>query len=597
MNKIFPILLLAGFGTPVAAQTVGPVDQVLIGDTTTQEVDTNLDGHPVPADLGQIYIGNTKESADAITIDSGWNFPPGIAFRRYLGDPGAPEVVTPGTQLGYLDFRAYSGSQFFNAASFDVVVDGMIPFSDGGLPATKMRFAVSDGQKVYVPVEIRANGRLEVGAIEGSEYFGPGLLGDPKLFVNTSSNDWSTIFAARPSAGPGYALRLHTEGETADDYILGGSSGPGSGSFKFSVRGNGDVYVGGSLFVGGMDITSAIDGLTARLDSGSPTYGNYDAAISDLTARLDSAALALGADARSTSANSTAIGSGTVASGANALAIGNGARGNGASAISLGDATVASGAGAIALGSGSDSTGISSLALGQNANALRDNTVAVGGGSLAQASNATALGYKAVALGTDATAMGANARATQDNATAVGAGAVTTAANQVALGGSGSSVRVGDIDASTEAQVGPVDVVTVDRQGTLGRQQVVTSSQLQNVQARLIDALAVSDAQLSALGNRVQRVEDQVGELFGIAEVQREETRQGIAAVASLAQPHFPSAPGRTSYASNVGYFRGEVGFSAGMMRRFEGGFALGASVSFAGGDNTAARIGIAGEF
>lgn len=597
MNKIFPILLLAGFGTPVAAQTIGPVDQIVVGDPTTQEIDTNLDGHPVPADIGQIYIGNTTHSADAITIDSGSNFPPGIAFRRYLGDPTAPVVVTPGTQLGYLDFRAYSGTQFFNAASLDVVVDGMIPFADGELPGTKMRFAVSDGQRVYVPVEIRANGRLEVGAIDGADYFGPGALGDPKLFVNSSDSRWSTIFAARPAAGPGYALRLHTAGETADDYILGGSSGADSGSFKFSVRGNGDVYVGGGLFLGGVDIGSALGDLNTRLDDLSVGGVEMASAVDALNARLEASALALGSNASSTSANSTAIGNGTTATGNNALAIGNGARGNGDSAISMGDATIASGAGAVAFGSGSISTGLSSTALGQNAKATRENTLAVGAGALAQALNATSLGFKAVSLESGATALGANARASHEGATAVGAGAATTAANQVALGGAGSSVRVGDIDASTAAQVGPVDVVTVDRQGTLGRQQVVTSSQLHNVQAGLIQALAVSDAQFAALGNRVERVEDQVGELFGIVAVQREETRQGIAAVASLAQPHFPSAPGRTSYASNVGYFRGEVGFSAGMMRRFEGGFALGASVSFAGGDNTAARIGIAGEF
>jgi hypothetical protein len=561
---------------PLAAQTIGPVDQVLVGDSGTQSIDTNLDGHPVPADIGQIFLGNTAHSADAITIDSGSNFPPGIAFRRYLGDPSSPTRVTAGTQLGYLDFRAYSGSQFFNAASIDVQVDGMIAFADGELPGTKMRFAVSDGQRVYVPMELRANGRLELGAIVGAEYYGPGALGDPRLFVNTAENEWSTIFAARPAEGPGYALRLHTQGETADDYILGGSSGVGAGTFKFSVRGNGDVHVAGGLFLGTLDVGSAIHGLKSRLDSTS---------------------LALGAGASASSINSTAIGNATIATGANALAIGNGARGNGSSAISHGDRSIASAAGAVAFGSESVSTATSSTALGQKANASRDHALAAGAGAVAQGVNASAVGTNAVAIAQNATALGAQARASHENSTAVGTGAATTNANEVSLGGSGSSVRVGDIEASTAAQAGPVQVVTVDQYGTLGRQNTVTTAQLETVRVSMISALAVSDAQFSALGDRVGTLEGHVDELFDLTAFHTKNTRQGIAAVTALAQPHFPSGAGRTSYASNVGYFRGEVGFSAGLMHRFEGDFAVSAGISYAGGKNTAARLGVAGEF
>jgi hypothetical protein len=81
------------------------------------------------------------------------------------------------------------------------------------------------------------------------------------------------------------------------------------------------------------------------------------------------------------------------------------------------------------------------------------------------------------------------------------------------------------------------------------------------------------------------------------ATIQTKDTRQGIAAVTAMAQPSFPSEAGKTSYASNVGYYRGEVGFSAGVMHRFDGDFALTAGISYAGGENTAVRAGIAGEF
>ncbi len=75
--------------------------------------------------------------------------------------------------------------------------------------------------------------------------------------------------------------------------------------------------------------------------------------------------------------------------------------------------------------------------------------------------------------------------------------------------------------------------------------------------------------------------------------------RQGIATTAALANPHFPSEAGRTSYASNVALFRGEMGVSAGLMHRIASDtpFALTAGASYGGGRNTAVRAGIAGEF
>ena len=65
----------------------------------------------------------------------------------------------------------------------------------------------------------------------------------------------------------------------------------------------------------------------------------------------------------------------------------------------------------------------------------------------------------------------------------------------------------------------------------------------------------------------------------------------------AVAQPHFPSAAGKTSYVSNVGYDRGEIGVSAGLMHRFDGDFAVRAGVSYAGSKNTAVKAGVAGEF
>jgi autotransporter adhesin len=126
---------------------------------------------------------------------------------------------------------------------------------------------------------------------------------------------------------------------------------------------------------------------------------------------------------------------------------------------------------------------------------------------------------------------------------------------------------------------------------------VATTAALETVRFSMAGALAVTNQQFAALSGRVDGLEGQVGELFDLANTQRKDARQGIAAVAAMAQPAFPSADGKTSYASNVAYYRGEVGFSAGLMHRFSGSFALTAGASYGGGNNTALKAGVAGEF
>ncbi|MEO0642194.1 MAG: YadA-like family protein, partial [Pseudomonadota bacterium] len=201
------------------------------------------------------------------------------------------------------------------------------------------------------------------------------------------------------------------------------------------------------------------------------------------------------------------------------------------------------------------------------------------------------------ASGSFSTAVGFEAVAGNTRSTAVGAGATTTADDQVALGGAGSSVRIGDIDASTLAQVGPVDVVTIDQNGTLGRQSVATAASVDNIQVSMNALAQVSEAQFGALEGRVSGLEGQVSTLFDLTDTIDRDAQRGIASIAAQANPHFPSEAGKTSYASNVATYRGEVGFSAGLMHRFEGDFALTAGVTYAGGNSTAVRAGIAGEF
>jgi len=193
--------------------------------------------------------------------------------------------------------------------------------------------------------------------------------------------------------------------------------------------------------------------------------------------------------------------------------------------------------------------GAGSLAGAQGATAIGDDARATG-------VNSTALGSDATATGANSTALGSGARATHSGATAVGSGAVSTLPNQVTLGGPGSSVRIGDIAASTSAQVGPVGLVTIDSAGTLG------------VDMNIIPTL-------------------------------RRDAQAGTAAAMAIGYAPMPSAPGRTSYSFNLATFRGERAVGGSIMHRLGTStpFALTAGFSFAGHGNNGGRVGIAGEF
>jgi hypothetical protein len=102
---------------------------------------------------------------------------------------------------------------------------------------------------------------------------------------------------------------------------------------------------------------------------------------------------------------------------------------------------------------------------------------------------------------------------------------------------------------------------------------------------------AVESAQ-SALGGRVDA-------LYNMRDEDRRDMKQGIAAAVAMGQAHFPSAPGRTSYVFNLATFRSEQAVGGSLMHRLPGDMPIAVTVGFsrAGARNSAARVGVAGEF
>lgn len=221
------------------------MSKLVLGNESTIVRDTKLGTALVPTNISPVFIGNTATSADAITIDSGSNFPPGIAFRRYDGDPASPVAPAPGAQSGYCDYRFYSGSVFWNCASIDAVQDASYGYVSGHLPPAKLRFATaSDDSGAKVQMEIRPNGAVEIGAIIGSSYYAPTWSQNFRCLVNTTVNDYAQVVTANAAAGRNMAGRFHTKTTAVSDEILSLSSGDGDDAVRFLVKGNGQVAIG-----------------------------------------------------------------------------------------------------------------------------------------------------------------------------------------------------------------------------------------------------------------------------------------------------------------------------------------------------------------
>lgn len=301
--------------------------------------------------------------------------------------------------------------------------------------------------------------------------------------------------------------------------------------------------------------------------------GERAIAIGSVTSASGTNGIALGYAGSATGNSSIAIGAEAVGAADNATALGTNAAAQGTNSTAVGANATASALTSSAYGASARASGIASSALGHNTVASGLASTATGVSARATGTGATAVGRLSAATADGASAFGAGASAGFANSTAIGTGAVTTAANQVTVGGTGSSVRVGDIAASTAAQSGPVGLVTADASGVLGRNTTI-----------------------------IPGLQNQIDSLFDLRRVDRTEWRAGIAGAVAMGQAPMPSASGRTSYVLNGGTFRGEWAVGGSFMHRLDLGgektpFAIGGGFAVAGRGNNSFRVGVAGEF
>jgi prefoldin subunit 5 len=424
--------------------------------------------------------------------------------------------------------------------------------------------------------------------------------------VNCTTNDypggpivsqaWLTC-GTNAQAGPGSV----SVGPYAG-YILGGQTGENSAYFGSSA---------GSQSTGNFNTATGFDAFRSSAGNGNTATGHQAGVDVSGDGNTASGNMA-GQDV--TGHNNTATGSlaGNVVTGNNNVAVGvaagqvvNGNDNVGVGATA-GAAVTGSNNAAFGKESGFSVTGDNNAAYGANAgkSVTGSNNVAMG----------SAAGLNVTGSGNTAIGAGAGQAFSVNNTTSLGAGAQAVRDNQMALGTTANTYTMAGIKsaASTAAQSGPTYLATTDANGnmaatafsteelvaTVGQSTATNIAQDASI-AILADGLVDNTNAIADLDGRVGALENNSAALSNQISEVRTEARQGIAAAIAMANPGMPSAPGKTTWATNVGYFKGAVAFGGSLMYRFDtpAPTALSLGYSYGGGDSHAARMGLQGEF
>jgi len=358
-----------------------------------------------------------------------------------------------------------------------------------------------------------------------------------------------------------------------------------------------------------------------------------------------SLACGTGAHAFSGVGVATAVGTYSDAYGANSSAFG--------ASAEAADQSTAAGRYATAAGSNSVAVGYAASAGGfdREGPVHNNGNTAIGrgaqAGSIAAGQfNATAIGYNAHANAANAMALGTGSEANFSGSIAIGQDVATSRADQVRIGAGSNTYTLSGINsqASKDVQGGTRYLVTSDGAGNLATASVnmddieglvddvaehttqiaslnttagthttqiadhetrITSNtntlNLHTTQISSLDSrTTVNETNIASLDGRVTSLETGLSDLGGELAETRREARQGIAAAIAMSNAPMPSAPGRTSWTTNVGHFKGATAFGGSLTHRldlFDDPFAVSLDYSYGGGDSHALRFGLQGEF
>lgn len=239
--------------------------KMLIGSNTNAiNTPSDLNGSLESATGNTLYVAKTTTNGGIILDKIVNETTDGAGFigRKARGTPSALANVQTGDQIGYVDFRSFSGTKFWQQVSIYSTVKGS--FTPGQAPPADLRFAtcVAGGVSTYRG-SISPEGYWYINT-EAQDALSAGSY----LTVKSTLNEWTSIIVNRATSGAGYGLRVHTQGTTASDIPFAISAGSGTGSFVLSVYGNGKIGVNK------LSPTEALDVVGNAIFSGNIKIGN-----------------------------------------------------------------------------------------------------------------------------------------------------------------------------------------------------------------------------------------------------------------------------------------------------------------------------------
>jgi trimeric autotransporter adhesin len=316
------------------------------------------------------------------------------------------------------------------------------------------------------------------------------------------------------------------------------------------------------------------------------------------------------------------------------------------------------GAGSLACGANaSASTGSYQTVMGSEAVVSGNATTALGYGAFATQTGAIAIGgydpgsdlQRTRADGTDSVAIGHQTVASAAGSVALGAGSIADQANTVSIGAVGSERRIVNLAAGTLSATS-TDAVNGSQLFATNQNVAANTAAIGTLQTGLttetaaritadttlqtnIDAEAASRAaadtalqssltatnttvathttQINTLNTNVSTLqtavtgintsiaglETDVGTLFDLRRRDRREARRGTAAAVAMSEAPMPARDGGMSYSLHGATYRGQYAVGGSLKYRVNPAIALDVGLSHAGHKDTAARVGISGEF